>query len=114
MGQGILDRILRKVTYYDWSGIPVAPCNLDNYDSLWLMMGNNTWLEIPPEVYVMEYDLGDDWEDWCVIGFTVNTEEYFLIGDTFLRSYYSIHDDENALLGLVPHKNSNATIYVGD
>jgi len=114
MGEEILALILRNVTdWYDWNGIPVSPCDLSLYQSFWLMIGNETWTEIPPEAYVMEYDLGSEWEGWCVLGFTVNTEDYFLLGDTFLRSYYSIHDDDNSRLGLVPHSTSNATIYTG-
>ena len=43
------------------------------------------------------------------MGLVVNSEDYFVLGDSFLRSYYQIYDLERNLLGLSPH----VTSYVG-
>jgi len=93
--------LLRGIEYYDWEGVPVAPCDTSKYLSLYIRI-EGKYFEIPPSVYVMPYDFGEGFENHCVIGFTINESDYFLLGDTFLRSYYSIHDDEGGKLGLVP------------
>jgi hypothetical protein len=51
----------------------------------------------------------------CFLGFTVGQNQpYFLFGDVFMRNFYSIHDLENAQLGLVPHRYSDARIISKD
>lgn len=46
----------------------------------------------------------------CYLAFVEDiSSSYWLIGDAFLRGYYSIHDNEdhtNAKLGFIPHANS--------
>jgi len=37
----------------------------------------------------------------------------FLLGGTFLKNYYSIWDDENGQMALVPHIHTTATVTVG-
>jgi hypothetical protein len=44
----------------------------------------------------------------------INTDDYWLLGDVFLRNYYTIFDEQNQQIGFVPHKTSNATIISGD
>ena len=47
----------------------------------------------------------------CILAIGVNKDDYFFFGDSCLRSYYQIYDDENSLLGLTPHRYSSvATI----
>ena len=43
----------------------------------------------------------------CVLGFEAGTQTYFILGDVFLRGYYSIHDLENNRIGFAPHRNSH-------
>ena len=48
------------------------------------------------------------------MGFVVNSYDYWLLGDVFLRGYYSIHDASGKRLGLTPHITSKVgTIYSG-
>ena len=45
----------------------------------------------------------------CFLGIASNTQDYWLLGDVFLRGYYSIHDNDdiyNAKIGFVPHTDS--------
>ena len=51
-------------------------------------------------------------EPWgCYLGLTVGqNQNFFLMGDVFLRNYYAIHDLERARLGLVPHRQSTARV----
>ena len=43
----------------------------------------------------------------CVLGFEAGTQSYFVLGDVFLRGYYSIHDMDNNRIGFAPHRNSH-------
>jgi len=43
----------------------------------------------------------------CVMGLVVNSKDYFVFGDSFLRSYYQIYDTERSLFGLSPHITSH-------
>jgi hypothetical protein len=43
-----------------------------------------------------------------------NDTDYFLMGISFLRGYYSIHDMQNGLIGFAPHSQSyKSTIGIG-
>ena len=45
-----------------------------------------------------------------MLGFTASDMPYFLLGDVFLRGYYSVHDMTNDRIGFAPHKTSNKKI----
>jgi len=48
------------------------------------------WFEVLPEDYVFNFDnFGTKLCTLCIIGTDV---EYWLMGDAFLRGWYSIHD----------------------
>ena len=59
------------------------------------------WLQISAEDYLVEY------ESKCVMGFMPNQSEFWLLGDSFFRGYYVVHDDENSRLGVAPHSQSS-------
>ena len=42
-----------------------------------------------------------------MLGLVVNSEDYFVLGDSFLRSFYQVYDMEHNLLGLSPHVTSH-------
>jgi len=53
----------------------------------------------------------DGWYDeQCVLGFLDGEgQDYWLLGDVFMRGYYSIHDNsdhKNAKIGWAPHATS--------
>jgi hypothetical protein len=70
------------------------------------------YVEVSPYTYVYQAE-GAKYQGKCLIGIIVNSADYWLVGDTFLRNYYSIYDDSNSKIGLVPHLSSNATIVAG-
>ena len=54
-----------------------------------------------PHDYLIEF--GD--ECWICIG--ENTyDEYWVLGDSFLRGFYSVHDYKSMMFGLAPHATS--------
>jgi Eukaryotic aspartyl protease len=59
---------------------------------------------IPPEEYLYQFS----GETWCLIGFSQMEDDTWLIGDVFLRNYYSVWDHDNDRIGLTPHSLSSA------
>lgn len=63
------------------------------------------YFAIPPEEYIYTFSYTTE----CLIGFEAMQDDTWLIGDVFLRSYYSVWDHDNDRIGLSPHKTSYAT-----
>jgi len=66
---------------------------------------DSKWFLVKAEDYILEV------EGSCILGFLDGgSSPYWLLGDAFLKGYYSIHDNDdhaNARIGIVPHSNSN-------
>ncbi len=54
----------------------------------------------------------EDPSNYCLIGFAKSSETMFLVGDVMLNNYYSVWDDDNNQMALVPHVESLATVTV--
>lgn len=63
----------------------------------------NHWVEMRPEDYLVK-SLNEPKS--CMIGLIPSITDFFVFGDTLMRGFYTIHDDGNSLVGLVPHKRS--------
>jgi hypothetical protein len=61
-------------------------------------------MEIHPNDYIFMIDTPNS--VGCVLGFQANQDNYWVLGSTFLRGYYSVHDMKNDRLGFGPNKNS--------
>jgi hypothetical protein len=61
--------------------------------------------------YFFVFPAEDGYDEQCILGFLDGTnQDYWLLGDVFLRGYYSIHDNSdraNARIGFAPHVKSN-------
>lgn len=79
-------------------GIPCA--NIPEMPKINFLYGG-IWLEMSPEDYIIEFE----GECWACLGENVE-DEYILLGDTFLRGWYSVHDHKNNRFGFVPHSES--------
>ena len=71
---------------------------------------NGAYYGIHPTTYVQPFDPND--RTYCFLTFFDGKSE-FLLGEAFLRSYYSIWDDDNSQIAFLPHHESNATVTVG-
>jgi len=70
--------------------------------------------EVLPEDYTVATDGGLDECAFCLQGTTGYS--YWILGDVFMRGWYSIHDYENMRFGFVPFIGSSKTVpeYVSD
>ena len=64
---------------------------------------NDYWVEMRPEDYLVS-SLNEP--ETCMIGLIPSTTGFFVLGDTLMRGFYTIHDDDNGRVGLAPHKRS--------
>ena len=64
----------------------------------------STWLEIPPSAYFMPYSGA-----YCKIGFRNGGDREWLLGDVFLKNFYTVWDNTNNRFGIGPHKTSAST-----
>ena len=72
-------------------GTYLSSCTKSNYNSLYLKVGNY-YLEINPWTFVMDATYSG-YESYCIIGILINSDDYWLLGDVFLRNYYTIFDE---------------------
>lgn len=98
-------RLLKGKTYLYDNGFMYVDCSeRDGYPDVQLLI-NNKWFVVKAYDYVQEL------EGTCYLSFVEDmSTSYWLIGDAFLRGYYSIHDNEDhsqAKLGFIPHANSD-------
>jgi len=110
-GQNLMLMMVKNKDYVDLGGAFAGSCNPDDWDSLYLWIQGQA-IEIPPESYLVP-DMTDD-PDQCVMGIIVNRQDIWLLGTSFFRAYYAIHDQDNLKLGLTPHTGSVASISQAD
>jgi hypothetical protein len=74
------------------------------WPSIDLLIGDY-WLQIHPKDYLLDATHAKD-KSTCEFAFIANTSNFWLLGDSFYRGYYMIHDEENARIGFTPHATS--------
>lgn len=89
----------------DTDGYYIIRCS-DEFPSVFLLIDDH-WFEVPPSTFIFAIP---GYPDYCYVGIHHVSDDYWLIGDTFLRGYYSVWDNPNNRIGLAPHKTSIAKI----
>lgn len=71
------------------------------------------WVELAPEDYIFETTtktvniLGEiNEEKVCALSIVGNKLDFFILGNNFMRGYYTIHVMETGTLGVVPNSLS--------
>lgn len=91
----IMTKHLDGISYYISDGYYYATCGLSKYKTISFLIGTY-WIDIHPAQYVME----DNNE--CYIAIGGSDDDSWLFGDTLFRSYYTVFDEENGLIGFAP------------
>jgi hypothetical protein len=71
------------------------------YNEISLFLNDRYYVKLVPESFVI--DIGR--VDRCFLPFTYNTEDNWIIGEPFFRSFYTVFDDSKGLIGVTPSIN---------
>jgi hypothetical protein len=78
--------------------------DVQNPASLYFIFGSNVKYEVTPESY-MNSSPGQ-----CAIMIQGGQTQFYIMGDTFLRNYYTVFDAAGLRVGFTPSKTSTAKI----
>lgn len=81
-----------EAKYYSTDGLYTGTCDSTKYESFFLYT-NGYFVEVTPETYIIS--IGST-NDECVIGIISSSDYSLLLGDVFLKNFYSIWDNDNA------------------
>jgi hypothetical protein len=68
-------------------------------------MFDEFWHQMSVKDYVFDASEMQD-GSICALAIIENEQDFLLMGNSFLRGYYSIHDMQDGYIGFVPHKTS--------
>jgi hypothetical protein len=102
---------MRDIPYQISSDAILGSCDVSLYKSVFLY-AENKYFEITPANYVLQVDIGVPGK--CLIGFTKFGSDKWLLGDVFIRNFYTIWNEETDKIGFVPHITSTANIRSSD
>ena len=71
-------------------------------DHLKVQLGDNWVFSVPPKDYLIPVKDNNN-KDACVVGISGAEMDFTILGDSFMRTYYSIHDYQNHRAGLALH-----------
>jgi len=97
--------------YYDRaSGFMIVACDEKRYYEDLFMVIDGYKYQVTVDDYFFVFPADEYWDEQCILGFLDGEgQDYWLLGDVFMRGYYSIHDNsdhKNAKIGWAPHANS--------
>ena len=76
----------------------MGTCDLSKYHSISLYVNDRYYFKLTPDAYVV--DIGHS--DQCMIALDYNDKDEWLLGEPFFRSFYSVFDDSQGLIGFAP------------
>lgn len=83
----------------------IFECSLAQNLPRFSLLFGGYWMEVLPEDYVIAITTDDK---FCTVCLRAKDDfDSWILGDVFLRNWYSIHELDNKQLGFVPFKGSN-------
>ena len=94
IGTDFMTKLLRNVQYVvSAQGYYYADCDTTKYYDVYIRVGGY-WTVVKPSNYIIPYP-SSNYSPKCPIMFTINPYDIWIMGDAFLRNYYSYYDMEN-------------------
>lgn len=87
------------------NGMYLTSCKYELFPSVYLLVESH-WVEMSPKDYIVRASTDFADRNNCFIGFTSVDADTFVLGDSFMRGFYTIHSDSTSMVGIVPHSNS--------
>mmetsp|Transcript_9073 Transcript_9073/g.6420 ORF Transcript_9073/g.6420 Transcript_9073/m.6420 type:complete len:114 (+) Transcript_9073:920-1261(+) len=110
IADGFFTELVKGQDYVEfWMGVILTNCDYTTWPEVFFLTGDNYWVSILPEDYVVKSPMTPDDEDICYINMMPSWDNFWLAGNNFLRGYYSVHNVKNNELGLTPHTTSDKT-----
>jgi len=93
MARGFFQKLVADHEFVQFMDVFLVNCSLEGWPNVYMLTGDNFWVEYSPEDYIMPVpDMPDDQADGlCMLGFMAFEHDFFLAGNNFLRGYYSVH-----------------------
>ena len=99
----LLEQVSQDLKLEQQQGIYFADCSLaSKLPAVEFLVGDH-WLQISTADYLLK---STEDPTQCVIGFIPSITNFFVFGDTLMRGYYTIHSDDDNMIGIAPHRNS--------
>jgi hypothetical protein len=105
-------RLVKGLNYFydSESGFMIVACDEKNqYEDVYFTIDGFKF-QVTVEDYFFVFPASDEYDEQCLLGFLDGKgQDYWLLGDVFMRGYYSIHDNsdhKNARIGFAPHATS--------
>ena len=80
----------------------------DKLDDIIIKLSGDLYFYVPPDDYLV--DKIEHGVPVCYLGILGIDSKYYILGDSFLRTFISIYDFESSRVGLVVHNNSTGKI----
>jgi hypothetical protein len=103
----IIDKILEYEANYEYDKRIknfILPCD-GQVPKIDILLGGY-WLQMSPEDYLIPTRVGSDRCFICIFAEFKGVERW-LLGDSFLRGYYSLYNYDTRMFGLTPHSTSS-------
>lgn len=88
-----------------WDYIFQCPGNINDLPVFEFLYGGY-WMQIRPEDYILDVSAEEDGIYCTICLLASDSYGKWILGDAFLRGWYSIHDYENLRMGFVPFNGS--------
>ena len=84
------------------------PCSESSKMPSFELLYGGYWMEVFAEDYIIDISTDGSTCALCLSGY--DTINYWILGDAFMRGWYSIHDHTNLRMGFVPFSSSSKTV----
>lgn len=94
----IFSKLLHGIKYRSEDGMLLGPCDKTQYHNISLFINDQYYFKLTPDAYVV--DVGH--EDVCFVNMQYNDVDEWVLGEPFFRSFYSVFDDDQGIVGFAP------------